>query len=64
MFIPLMGDGLSRIDLKPIVLINLIIAAIFGENRRKGRITRTICIVLSWEKLPEINLSIIKKSWS
>lgn len=61
--IPLMGGGLSRIDLKPIILLNLLITAIFEESRNR-RITSSIYIILPWKNFLEINLSIIKQSWS
>lgn len=63
LYLPLMGGGLSRVNFKPAVLLNLIIAAIFEENRG-GRITETIYIILPREKSPEINLSVIEKTWS
>ena len=61
--IPLMGSGLSRVEIKSNILVYLILTAIFEESRNK-KVTGEIHFVLPKEKASEINLGSLQKDWS
>ncbi|MFA5688231.1 MAG: macro domain-containing protein [Kiritimatiellales bacterium] len=61
--IPLFGNGLSRVDIKCNVLVDLILTAIF-EEMKLGRITEEIKIILPRKKFLEIDLCAVKRNWS
>jgi len=63
LFIPLMGSGLSRVGIKNLILVYIILAAIFEETKQ-SKITEKITIVLPWEQAKEINLVNFKKDWN
>jgi Thoeris protein ThsA, Macro domain len=60
--IPLMGNGLAKTGIKPNIIIDLILLAIFEESKN-GRITGQINIVLHKSMKSKINLSTIKQDW-
>ena len=58
-----MGSGLSRVGIKNLILVYIILAAIFEETKQ-SKITEKITIVLPWEQAKEINLVNFKKDWN
>lgn len=61
--LPLFGDGLARVELSKLVLIDLIITAIMEESR-KGKVTDKINIVLLPSLKSKLNLKQIEKKWN
>lgn len=60
--IPLLGSGLARTGIKPNIIVDLILLAIFEESKRK-KVTNEIRIVLPKEMVERIDLTTIKKDW-
>jgi len=60
--LPLLGSGLSRTGIQLNILIDLILLAIFDENK-SNEITKTINIVLPKNIKNEVNLSTIEEDW-
>ncbi|NOT02162.1 MAG: hypothetical protein HOP29_16250 [Phycisphaerales bacterium] len=60
--IPLLGSGLARTGIKPNILVDLILLAIFEESRTR-KITNHIRIVLPKAMRRRIDLTTIQKDW-
>jgi len=60
--IPLLGSGLARTGIKPNIIVDLILLAIFEESRAR-KITGTIRIVLPKNLRDRIDLTTIQKDW-
>jgi len=60
--IPLLGSGLARTGIKPNIIVDLILLAIFEESRTR-KITGTIRIVLPTNLRDRIDLTTIQKDW-
>lgn len=60
--IPLLGSGLARTGIKPNIIVDLILLAIFEESRTR-KITGTIRIVLPTNLQDRIDLTTIQKDW-
>ncbi|WP_094228427.1 macro domain-containing protein [Methanolobus psychrotolerans] len=60
--IPLFGSGLARTNIKPSIVVNLILLAIFEESK-KEKITDDIRIIIPKSKKKDIDLSTIYKNW-
>ena len=61
--IPLIGGGLAGIGLPTSKLLQIIIMSIVNETK-KVEITKEIRIVLTEDRFEDVDLAIIKKSWS
>jgi hypothetical protein len=61
--IPLIGSGLGRVGIKPNILVDLILVAVFEETKL-NKITNEIRIILPIERISDISLDAIKKDWS
>lgn len=59
---PLLGDGLSRTGLSPVLLLDLIIQGIISENA-KQKVSNEISIVLHPSKKNFIRLAFVEESW-
>lgn len=62
LIIPLMGSGLSRVGIKPSVLLDLILTAIFEETK-DSKVTDKITVVLPVEAKKQINLGVTLRNW-
>lgn len=60
--IPLMGSGLARTGIKPNMIVDLILLAVFEKSKQR-KITREIRIVLPKAMRKLIDLSTIQKDW-
>jgi len=60
--IPLLGSGLGRTSVKPNIIVDLILLAIFEESRKR-KITNDIRIVLPKSKRDSIDLTTIQRDW-
>lgn len=60
--IPLLGSGLARTGIKPNIIVDLILLAIFEESRTR-KITNHIRIVLPKGMRNRIDLTTIQKDW-
>lgn len=60
--LPLVGSGLSGVGLPARDLVNIIILSFIDETKRQT-VTLKMRIVLTWDRLSEINLREIKKFW-
>lgn len=60
--IPLLGSGLARTGIKPNIIVDLILLAIFEESKKR-KITGHIRIVLPKRLSSDINLSSIYSDW-
>lgn len=60
--IPLIGSGLARTGIKPNIIIDLILLAIFEESKRE-KVTDEIRIILPKQMRKKIDLSTIQKDW-
>ena len=60
--IPLMGSGLARTGIKPNIIVDLILLAIFEESKQQ-KITNEIRIVLPENMRKIIDLHTIQKDW-
>lgn len=60
--IPLMGNGLARTGIKPNIIVDLLLLAIFEESK-KSKITEKIRIILHKSMKKNINLSTIQQDW-
>lgn len=60
--IPLMGSGLARTGIKPNIIVDLILLAIFEESKTR-KITNHIRIVLPKNMRDRIDLTTIQKDW-
>ena len=58
-----MGSGLSRVEIKNSVLVDLIITAV-SEESRHGRVTGEITIILSEDMAHHINLKNHIRNWA
>ena len=63
LILPLFGSGLSRVGVKSVVLVDLILAAVFEETK-VSKITDTIVVVLPNEKKSELDLGEIMRGWN
>lgn len=61
--IPLLGSGLARTGIKPNIIVDLIMLAIFEESK-KQKITGKIRVVLPKEMRNRIDLYAIQRDWS
>ncbi len=61
--IPLIGSGLARTGIKPNIIVDLILLAIFEESKRE-KVTNEIRIILPKQMRKKIDLSTIQKDWS
>lgn len=62
LIIPLMGSGLSRVGIKPSVLVDLILTGVFEETKSL-KITDNIIIVLPKKLKSKINLGTTLRNW-
>ena len=60
--IPLIGSGLARTGIKPNIIVDLILLAVFEESKRQ-KITNFIRIVLPKNMKKQIDLTTIQKDW-
>lgn len=60
--IPLVGSGLARTGIKPNIIVDLILLAIFEESKKR-KITNEIRIILPKNMRKIIDLSTIQKDW-
>ncbi len=60
--IPLLGSGLARTGIKPNIIVDLILLAIFEESRTR-KITGTIRIVLPTNLRDRVDLTTIQMDW-
>lgn len=60
--IPLLGSGLARTGIKPNIIVDLILLAIFEESKRQ-KITNEIRIVLPEQMRDQIDLITLRKDW-
>jgi len=60
--IPLFGSGLARTNIRPNIIVNLILLAIFEESK-KEKITDEIRIIIPKSKKKDVDLSTIYKNW-
>lgn len=60
--IPLIGSGLARTGIKPNIIVDLILLAIFEESRSR-KVTDHIRIVLPKEMVSRIDLTTIQRDW-
>jgi hypothetical protein len=60
--LPLVGSGLSGVALPARELLNIIILSFLDETKRQV-ITHNLRIVLTWDRLSEVDLREIKKLW-
>lgn len=60
--IPLLGSGLARTGIKPNIIVDLILLAIFEESKRR-KITNEILIVLPRNMKARIDLATIHQDW-
>lgn len=60
--LPLVGSGPSGVGLPSIDLINILILSFIDETKRQI-ITQRLRIVLTWDRLDEVDLRQLKKSW-
>jgi len=60
--IPLIGSGLARTGIKPNMVVNLILLAVFEETKQ-SKITNEIRIVLPKTIRKQIDLTTIQKNW-
>ena len=60
--IPLLGSGLARTGIKPNIIVDLVLLAIFEESK-KQKVTEHIRIVLSKNMRKRIDLTTIQKDW-
>jgi len=60
--VPLIGSGLARTGIKPNIIVDLILLAIFEESKRE-KITNQIRIVLPKPMRKRIDLATLQKDW-
>ncbi len=60
--VPLIGSGLARTGIKPNIIVDLILLAIFEESRSR-KVTDQIRIVLPKEMMNRIDLTTIQRDW-
>ena len=60
--IPLLGSGLARTGIKPNIIVDLILLAIFEESKAR-KITNHVRIVLPKDKRNDIDLTTIERDW-
>lgn len=60
--LPLVGSGLSGVGLPTRELLNIIILSFFDETKRQV-VAHKLRIVLTWDRLSEIDLREVKKVW-
>jgi hypothetical protein len=60
--IPLIGSGLARTGIKPNIIVDLILLAIFEESK-KQKVTNDIRIILPISMRKSIDLTTIQKDW-
>ncbi|MBN2456381.1 MAG: hypothetical protein JXB29_07610 [Sedimentisphaerales bacterium] len=60
--IPLIGSGLARTGIKPNIIVDLILLAVFEESKRE-KVTNEIRIILPKQMRKKIDLSTIQKDW-
>jgi hypothetical protein len=60
--LPLVGSGLSGVGLPARELLNIIILSFLDETKRQV-IADKLRIVLTWDRLPEVDLREVKKLW-
>lgn len=60
--LPLVGSGLSGVGLPARELLNIIILSFLDETKRQV-VTRELRVVLTWDRLSEVDLREIKKLW-
>jgi len=60
--IPLLGSGLARIGIKPNIIVDLILLAIFEESKNE-KIMNEIRIVLPKQLRSQIDLTTLQKDW-
>ena len=61
--LPLLGSALGRVGINTSILVHLLLLAIFEESK-KQKITSKITIILSKDKIDDVNLLSIKRQWS
>jgi len=60
--LPLMGSGLARTGVKPNIIVDLLLLAIFEESRKR-KITNHIRVILPKTMRDRIDLTTIQKDW-
>jgi len=60
--VPLVGSGLSGVGLPARELLNIIILSFLDETKRQV-IAAKLKIVLTWDRLPEVDLREVRKLW-
>lgn len=60
--LPLVGSGPSGVGLPAIDLVNILILSFIDETKRQI-ITQRLRIILTWDRLDEVDLRQLKKSW-
>ena len=60
--LPLVGSGLSGVGLPPEELVHIILLSFHDESRRRV-VTQKLRIILTWDRLDQVDLSKLKKSW-
>ena len=60
--LPLVGSGLSGVGLPPVDLIHIILLSFQDESRRQV-VTQKLRIILTWDRLDQVDLRKLKKSW-
>lgn len=60
--LPLVGSGPSGVGLPAVDLVHILLLSFLDESRRQV-ITQKLRIILTWDRLDEINLRQLKESW-